>query len=193
MENLDLLTPLIIFFARLVDVSIGTVRIMFVIRGQRILAAFLGFIEVTIWLLAVSAVVTNVTENYLNVVGYSGGFAAGTLVGMWIESRLALGEQLIRVVNIEAHKYLAAFLRERGYLVTEVQGKGAMGAVEIVFLIVPRKKSQTATAAILEYCPRAFLTIEDVRSIVGGTSLFKTGGATAPSELTWWRRLVKKR
>src|SRR5690606_16083700 len=112
-----------------------------VMRGMKITAALLGFFEVTIWLYAVSAVVADARDNAVNVFAYGAGFAAGTLAGMWIEQVLALGSQVIRVMNVDRETSATRLLRGRGFQVTEVQGSGPDGPVEICFLVVPRKKA----------------------------------------------------
>ncbi|MBX3728605.1 MAG: hypothetical protein KF858_05425 [Candidatus Sumerlaeia bacterium] len=186
---MDWYIPLLIFLARIVDVSLGTLRIVVVMRGHKFGAAALGFLEVTIWLLAVSAVVTNVRDSWLTVVAYGGGFATGTLVGMSIEEKLAIGRQLVRVVNIDSSKKVAEFLRRRNLRVTEIEGAGATGRAELCFFVVPRKVVARVTHAILQYCPDAYITVEDIRSETVGSTIFDK----RPSALPLWRRLIKAR
>jgi uncharacterized protein YebE (UPF0316 family) len=151
--------PILIFLARIVDVSIGTMRMILVINGHRFIAAGLGFVEVVVWVLAVGGVIAFLT-NPLALLAYGLGFAVGTLVGMVLEEKIALGYRMIRVVNRDPTKQLASGLRERGYMVTQVPGEGRDGAVEIAFLGVKRRCLRRALADIEEIAPRSFVTIE---------------------------------
>lgn len=178
--------PLFIFLARICDVSIGTVRIITVIRGHKVIAAMLGFCEVVIWIFAVSAVIAFIRESLVTVIAYGAGFATGTLVGMVIEEKLAIGNQMIRVVNTNSSISVSSFLRGRNLIVTEVEASGATGAAELCFLVVPRKKTQTIVRAILRHCPKAFVTVEDIRSATSGSQIFP-----ARSQSPLWRRLIK--
>ncbi|MDK2972366.1 MAG: hypothetical protein PWP23_2121 [Candidatus Sumerlaeota bacterium] len=181
--------PILVFFARILDVSLGTLRIVAVMRGHKMSAAALGFLEVTIWLLAVSAVVTNVQESWVTVIAYAGGFACGTLIGMAIEEKLAMGSQLLRIVNVNPKKRVARFLRHRQYRVTEVEGTGATGRAELSFVVLPRKQVARVISLVLRYCPSAYLTVEDIRSEMVGSTIF----TQSPSGIPLWRRLIKFR
>ena len=116
--------PLLVFFARVVDVSLGTLRIIFTSRGRRNIAPLLGFVEVFIWIVVVSQVVKNV-HSLPAYLGYAAGFAVGTYVGMKIEERLALGMFVIRIILSQNGEQLAAQLRSTGYGVTIVNGMGS--------------------------------------------------------------------
>jgi uncharacterized protein YebE (UPF0316 family) len=177
--------PFLIFFARICDVSIGTVRVITVIRGHKLLAAVLGFFEVSIWLLAVSGVLRYISQSLFALVAYGCGFATGTLIGMFIEQKIALGQQMIRIVNADPTIDVAVNLRNEGLIVTEVTGQGAMGEVELCFLAAPRRRAQSVVAKILEICPSAFITIEDIRD---AHSVFtRLERSRAPG----WMRLIK--
>jgi uncharacterized protein YebE (UPF0316 family) len=112
--------PVFIFFARIADVSIGTFRTICVVRGMRILAPVLGFFEVAIWITAVSGALRYLGDHWYNVIAYAGGFATGNAVGMWIEERLAIGMQAIRLISSTRSAAVAAGLRLAGYAVTEI-------------------------------------------------------------------------
>jgi len=180
--------PVLVFFARILDVSIGTIRIIVVIRGQKFIAALLGFFEVTIWLMAVSTVITNIRESLWTVVAYSAGFACGNLVGMFIEEKLALGNQMIRIVNTDPTRDVAVYMRENGFVVTRVEASGVQGTSELSFLVVPRRLTSKTLSLIREFCPAAFVTGEDVRSTSGST-IFEG----PPSRQSRWRRWIKFR
>jgi uncharacterized protein YebE (UPF0316 family) len=185
--------PFLIFLARICDVSIGTVRIVVVMRGHKMAAAILGFFEVAIWVLAVSAVLTHIKESIWTIIGYASGYAVGTLVGMIIEEKMALGHQIIRVVNTDAKLRIADYLREKGFGVTQVQAVGMKGDHELCFIVAPRWKTKELVKLIHEHSAQTFVTVEDIRSMSAGPG---SGGGTgafmfAPSEVSFWRRLTK--
>lgn len=158
MEPMAWYVPILIFLARIGDVSIGTVRTILVIGGRSWLSAFLGFVEVLIWVLAAGGVITYLT-NVFALLGYAGGFAVGVLVGMLIENRLALGYRIVRVVNTNQEIALSDRLREKGYLVTRVDGHGRDGPVEIAFMILRRRLVQKLQADVARIAPRAFVSV----------------------------------
>jgi uncharacterized protein YebE (UPF0316 family) len=155
--------PILIFLARVADVSVGTLRIAFIARGRRIIAPVLGFIEVLIWILAIGQVLNNV-NNVITYIAYAGGFAAGNFVGMWLEDRLAVGYQVLRIITSRDAGNLISFLKEQGIGVTVVDATGQTGAVKIIFTILKRKDLAKVERAIKEFNPRAFYSIEDVRT-----------------------------
>lgn len=157
-----ILAPLLIFLARICDQSIGTIRIIFIGRGNRIIAPFLGFFEVLIWLLAIRQIMTNLT-NAIYYVAYAGGFAAGTYVGMFIEEKLAMGLVLVRIVTAQGDEELIDRLKAEGYGLTSVDASGARGRVHLIYTIVKRAGLDHLLQLIEELNPRAFYSIEDVR------------------------------
>lgn len=162
--------PLLIFAARVVDVSLGTLRIIFTARGKRYLAPLLGFIEVFIWIVVVSQI-TRRAHNLVAYLAYAAGFAAGNYVGIWIENRLAIGTLILRAILPDegAHATdLATTLHQAGYGVTRVSGEGANGPVQLVYTVVRRKDLSQVIALVHQIHPRAFLTVEEVRSVAEG-------------------------
>ncbi|MFT5423143.1 MAG: hypothetical protein ACI89L_000917 [Phycisphaerales bacterium] len=153
--------PILIFLARICDVSIGTVRTVFVISGYRRLSVVLGFFEVLIWVLAVGGVMKNLSEP-LAVVGYAGGYATGIFVGMMVEDKIAIGLRMIRVINPDPSVHVAAMLRERGIRTTRIEGSGQKGPVEVSFTVVRRKRVPEIRQMLAEHAPQAFITIERV-------------------------------
>ena len=157
-----LIGAVLIFLARIVDVSIGTLRIILVARDHRLWSSVLGFFEVLIWLLAISQIVTNLTSIELYI-GYAAGFAAGTYVGMTIERKLSIGTLLVRVVVPGVADRLVESLAGAGHRVTEVAGEGAHEPVTIIFTIIKRSSLPKVIAAVQAFDPAAFYTVEDVR------------------------------
>ncbi len=159
--------PVLIFFARIADVSLGTMRIIFLSRGRRRLAPFLGFFEVFIWIIAVSQLVRNLS-NVAGYLAYASGFAVGTIVGLWLEDRLALGTVSVQTILQNHGENLVCMLRDSGYGVTTIEGKGATGPVTIILSIIPRKELHLAIRQIKALYPKAFVSIEEVRSASEG-------------------------
>jgi uncharacterized protein YebE (UPF0316 family) len=155
--------PIFIFCARVVDVSMGTLRTMCVVRGLRFTAAILGFFEVGIWVTAVSGVLTHL-EQWYNIVAYASGFATGNVIGIFIEQKLAIGMQMVRLISRSQSAAVAAGLRLAGYAVTEVKGQGLRGQVSISFVVTPRKETPTVMRVANQIDPEVVSTVEDVRS-----------------------------
>ena len=164
LNDQPILMALAIFLARIADVSIGTVRTILVIRSRRFLAAFCGFFEVLVWLLAAAQVFANLDTWYL-AIAYAAGFAAGNIIGIWFESVLAIGSELVRAVSENTGVDLAGQLRKHGYSVTELPGEGDDGQpVEVLLIVEKRKKIRTLLTEIARIDPEAFWTTSDIKS-----------------------------
>jgi uncharacterized protein YebE (UPF0316 family) len=154
--------PVLIFLARVLDVSAGTLRIVYIARGSRILAPLFGFFEVLIWLVAVRQVLTG-DPPWTVYIGYAAGFTMGNLTGIYIESRLAIGRQVVRIITKGKKTDLAEALRQAGFGVTIVTGRGARGPVQILFSVIDRKRLPEMVQLIAQHQPGAFYSVEDVR------------------------------
>jgi uncharacterized protein YebE (UPF0316 family) len=161
------IVPTLICLARIVDVSLGTMRIILVSRGMRILAPVLGFFEILIWLLAIGQIMGNLT-NVANYFAYALGFALGNYIGITIEQRLAMGKVIVRVITARDATPLIEFLRAENYSVTVVKAEGATGPVHLLFMVIMRAQLPYVTDIIKRYNPQAFYSVEDVRYVAGG-------------------------
>lgn len=162
-----IILPFIIFLARVVDVTLGTIRIIFTSRGKRNLAPLLGFVEVLIWIVVIGQLVRNL-ESATSYLGYAAGFAVGNFVGMYIEDHLALGTLIVRAIVPSGGDELMRKLHDAGYGVTGVDGTGATGPVKLVYTIVKRRHLKEVVDIIHSCHPKAFLSVEDVRSTEEG-------------------------
>jgi len=151
----------LIFAARVADVSLGTLRTAFIVRGKRALAFVFGFVEVLVWVAVVAKVITNLGHP-IYLIAFALGFACGTVVGITIEGWFAIGEQVIRIFS-PAGTLLASALRERGFHVTEFSGTGRDGLVSLLFVQVRRRQANTVIEAARRIDPSCFYTIDDVR------------------------------
>jgi len=156
-----LLMPLLIFYARILDVSVGTIRIIFVSKGFRLLAPLLGFIEVFIWIIAINRLMGD-ASNFIFYIAYAGGFATGNLVGMLIEKKLSIGKVIIRLISQKDPKNLIEDFKKLEYPVTVFNGEGNRGEVKLVFLIIQKKNLKKVINMIDKFNPKAFYSIEDI-------------------------------
>lgn len=167
--SLDLvLGALLIFALRVVDVSLGTLRIAMLVRGQRTYAGLLGFFEALIWLLAVAQVITNL-DNVLQIIAYAAGYAAGTMLGTSIERWIAIGNVLLRVIERVDGPSCAEALREAGHYATVMNAEGRDGTVKIIFSVIPRRKQASVLKIIQESNPKAYVTFEQTTRASGAT------------------------
>ena len=159
-----MILPILIFLARLTDVSLSTLRIVLVTMGKRNIAPLIGFIEAFIWLLAIGQIMQNLT-NIMSYLAYAGGFATGTYLGMWLEQRIALGMVMVRVITGKTADDLVLTLKETNYRFTHLKAEGKYGDVGVVFSIVKRKSLPKFLHLINTHNPNAFYTIENIRHV----------------------------
>jgi uncharacterized protein YebE (UPF0316 family) len=165
--------PFVIFSMRIVDVSLSTVRILLAVRGFKTMVPVIGFFEVLIWVFAVGNAIRYLDSGW-HLLGYAAGFSTGTVVGMLIEERLAIGYATIRIVSRYGGVELADALRGLGFGVTEFAGQGRDGRVEIVYTVCLRRDIPRVTGEVEQWDPQAFVTVEEPRDIRWGW--MHTGG-----------------
>ena len=158
---------LFIFVLRLAAVAVGTVRMLLVVRGERIVATLVGLFQALFLVVALGKVVQDL-GNLLNILAYCVGFAAGTWVGMILEKRLALGYVLVRIVSLQEGRRVAVTLREKGYGVTEMLGEGLAGRVGIIDVVAKRKDVPLITSLGREIDEDAFITVQEPREVYRG-------------------------
>ncbi len=157
----------LIFFLRVCDMSLDTLRVLFVMRGKKQIAWGLGFFQSAIFVLAIGKVLTQV-NNPLNIIGYAAGFATGNVVGMLIEERIAIGHIMMNIISPRRGSAIVAHLRENGFAVTELAGRGKDGMVSLINCSVLRKQVESVHNLVNEVDTEAFITAEDVRPIRHG-------------------------
>ncbi len=162
-----IITPLLIFIARIFDVSVGTIRIILIAKGLKKFAPLLGFFESLIWILAVSQIMRHLS-NFYYYIAYASGFATGTYLGMLLEEKLSLGYVIIRVITYKDANGLVINLREKKYTATVLDAEGVSGPVKLIFLVIKRTNSEEVIQLIKQYNPNAFYSIEDVKFVSGG-------------------------
>lgn len=159
--------PLLIFVCRMSDVTLATLRNIFISKGFRSIVPFIGFFEVLIWLIAMKQVMNHV-DNWLSYFAWAAGFSMGTYVGMRIEERLALGTQVIRIITNQLSDNLIHALREANHGITVVDAQGAKGPVKMIFSVVKRTSVDEVVDIIEKHQPNAFYSVEDVRNAQHG-------------------------
>lgn len=159
--------PLLIFGLRICDVSLSTLRILLSVRNQKALAPIIGIAEVTIWIFAVGNAIRHL-DSPLHVAGYAIGFATGTIVGMWIEEKLAIGLATMQIISPRDTEALADALRALGCGVTEFEGRGREGRVGVVYTVTQRRRIRQVLETVERMDPDAFVTLEEPRAIRRG-------------------------
>jgi len=185
-----IILPFLIFSARVLDVSLQTLRIIFVSRGLKYLAPFVGFFEVIIWLLALRVIMENL-NNWACYIAYGAGFAMGNFIGIFIEKRLAIGNSIVRIITRKDAIPLIEHLRSSGYGVTSIQAEGSEGSVHVIYVIVKRHDLEAIGEVIRDFNPNAFYTVEDVRLVIKGIfPMNKLGAGHIPiiGSFMFWRK-----
>lgn len=154
--------PVLIFLARILDVTMGTIRIIFISKGFKYLAPVVSFFEVLVWLLAITQIMQNLT-NFVNYIAYAAGFATGTFLGIHIEKKLAMGYLSVSILTKKDPTVLIEKLETSGHKTTSIEARGKKSNVQMVFTIVKRKKLRNVLNAIKVFDPSAFYSIEDVK------------------------------
>lgn len=159
--------PLVIFGLRIIDVSFSTVRILLSVRNQRFVVPIIGFFEVLLWLLAAGNAIRHLESGW-HVLGYAAGFSSGSMVGLWIEEKLAIGLGTMRIISRRTDAQLATNLRALGCGVTEFIGQGREGKVDVVYTVVQRRAIRRVLDEVERLDPDAFVTVEEPREIRRG-------------------------
>jgi uncharacterized protein YebE (UPF0316 family) len=157
-----LVLPFLIFFSRIFDVTLGTIRHVFIAKGFKQIVPVLGFFEVLIWIVVVKQIM-NGANTWPCYVAWAGGFAAGNFLGLLIEERLALGLQIIRIITNQDCQALVEALRNANHGVTIVDGQGAKGQVKLIFTVLKRDNMGEVEELIAKYNPTAFYSVEDIK------------------------------
>lgn len=160
-------TAILVFLARILDVSLGTTRIILLSKGNRLEASVIGFFESLVWIVVTAQIIKHL-ENPIYYVAFAGGFACGNYVGLILENKLALGNVIVRVITRQEPEALIKALREEGFIITTVDAEGRDGPVVIIFAVLERKKIESFLKIVDRFSPQAFYTVEDVREVKKG-------------------------
>jgi len=155
--------PILIFLARICDVSLAMLRTVLASKGYKQIVPFIGFFEVLIWLAAISQIMNNL-NNWVCYIAWAGGYATGSYIGLYIEEKIALGIQVIRIITNQGSEELIQELKNKNYGLTILDAEGARGPVKMIFTVVSRKSVKDVIAIINQHTPQSFYSVEDVRS-----------------------------
>ena len=158
---------LFIYFARIVDVSCDTMRVLFTVRGKRSIAGFLGFLQALVWIFAVGVAIRHL-DSWLHVFAYAAGYATGTMTGITIERFIAYGVAQVRIITRGHGDAMATALRDLGFGVTVTRGEGRAGGVDILHTLVQRAQVQDVLGVVDDHDPVAMVTVEEPRAVRGG-------------------------
>lgn len=162
-----ILELLFIFFARIIDVSLGTIRMILVIRGDKIPAAMIGFFEILVYTIALGMVVGALNDP-VKLITFCAGFALGILVGSVIEERLALGYRGVQVIIDREHRHVVEELREEGFPVTCWEASGKAGPKTVMHMVVKRNMATVVADQIYAKDPSAFVVFMEPKQFRGG-------------------------
>ena len=159
--------PVLIFFGRVVDVSLGTLRIIFVSKGEKYKAPIIGFVEVFIWVVVISQILSRAND-LVSYLSYAAGYATGNYVGILLENRIAYGIVLCRIYTQKNGEELIQSLNKLNFGATVTHGRGSTNEVDIVETVVDRKELKTLEVIINNFDSNSFYVIEDVRTKQNG-------------------------
>lgn len=183
-----LILPLLIFIARICDVSINTIRIIYMLGGRRITATLLGFFEAFIWLLVIREIFKHL-DNWLCYVAYPAGFACGIFVGMIIEEKIAYGKVIVRIITRKDVSNLIQYLNLQHFRFTKVNAEGPDGNETLVFTVLERERLDELLNKLKELIPTAFYTIEKVKAAAESGALPEERGGLRI--FTWLRGVIR--
>jgi uncharacterized protein YebE (UPF0316 family) len=167
MEQDLILAGAFVFCMRLIDMSLDTTRLLLVVRGRKLYAGLIGAVQAAVFILAVSVVLSG-PLNFWKVVGYSGGFACGVILGMVVEERLAIGYAMLRVYSPTGGKAIAEAMRAAGHAVTEFSAECRTGGITVVNAVIVRRQVQAVREIVDAIDPNAFVTIDEAHPLQRG-------------------------
>lgn len=169
-----LLLYFLIFIIKVFEVSISTLRIVLITKDERLKGAFLAFFEVILWLLVITAVLRDITEDPFKMIVYALGFAVGNYLGSWLENKLGTGNASIEVISKRQDaKEITKVLRNHGLAVTSVAAKGMKSPREILVIYITRRNIQKTVKMIRAVNENVVITIHDIKPVYGGYQLFR--------------------
>lgn len=154
-----ILYALMIMSLRIIDVSLGTIRTIITVQGKKYVAGAIGFVEVTIWVVAITSVMSHL-DNWINIAAYSGGFALGTIIGITLEQKLGSGFVWLNIISMNYADDITNILRKNKFGVTLIPGEGASGGVTVLLVLIPRKRQKEVMSLIDNIDHKAFITVQ---------------------------------
>ena len=166
-DQYPFLLPIMIFFGRVIDVSLGTLRVIFVSKGAKNIAPFVGFFEVLIWIIIISQILARAND-WIAYVSFAAGYATGSYVGIMIEKRIAYGVVLCRIYTQKNGTDLLKKLNQLNFGATMTRGEGSVNQVNIIETVIDRKQLKCLEQTLIAFDPHIFYVVEDVRTRQNG-------------------------
>lgn len=162
-----LILPLLIFLARIVDQSLGILRIIFATKGLKLPVLAFAFFESFVWLLAVRQILVRIDHLYY-FFAFAGGFACGNAFGIFLEEKISIGFVIVRVVFQKDSEVSIKMLKNKGYRLTIVDALGMEGPVKMIFSTILRRQVKDFLETLNIHNPNAFYTVEEVKEVREG-------------------------
>ena len=166
---------LIVCLAKIVEISIQSLKTVMMVKGQRVRAAFLGFVECMIWGLVISTLVTTLGDDITLLVFYCSGYALGLFIGSTIENKIAIGTSNLELIaNDDSTKKITTYLKEHGRGYTVFEGRGSVDKMNMIFIVLPRKETPQTLREIRKCCDnRVFVAVSEISKYAGGYGMVK--------------------
>ena len=166
---------LIVCCAKIVEISIQSLKTCMMVKGQRLKAAGLGFVECMIWGLVISTIISTLGDNYLLLVFYCFGYAVGLFLGSTIESKIAIGTSNLELIaNDESTELITAYLNEKNMGYTVLDGHGSKDKMNMIFIVLARKETPKVLREIRQICDnKVFVVASEVSKYAGGYGMLK--------------------
>lgn len=187
LDPATILLGILIFLARVADVSMGTMRTLSIVQGRTRIAFLLGFLEVSMWLVIISTVIHRIAEQPILGIFYALGFSTGNVIGIVLEKRLAFGHIILRIITTKSGRQIAEKLRQSGHAVTTFQGEGLTGPVIMLYVVCARKEQNEVVQTVRTIEADAFYTVDMAGSV---SKLYRPYCSPQP---TGWRAILKKK
>lgn len=163
-----------IVLAKIVEVSMATIRMVLITKGERRIGSMIAFFEVSLWVILVSNVLNNITEDPFKIVAYALGFSLGNYSGSWIEEKIGIGLAEMQIIVKEEHgEQVVSALRDQGYAVTVMYGEGKNHPRHILMLYVPRKRIRECSTFVQSVQENAVITVSDKKAVYGGYGMLR--------------------
>lgn len=178
-EFLASLPPYAVWFivcgAKIVEISIQSLKTCMMVKGQRLKAAGLGFIECMIWGVVISTIISTLGDNFTLLFFYCTGYAVGLFLGSTIESKIAIGTSNLELIaNDESTELITAYLKERNMGYTVLEGRGSKDKMNMIFIVLARKETPRVLREIRKVCDnRVFVSVSEVSKYAGGYGMLK--------------------
>lgn len=170
-----ILVCLLVCAAKIIEITIQSLKTCMMVREQRFKAAALGFVECAIWGLVISTIIGTLGDNLFLLLFYCAGYAAGLFLGSTLEGKIALGTSSLQLIaNDENTAKIIEYLHEHNKGYTTFDGQGSKGKMNMIFIVLPRRETNKMLREIRKICENnVFVVVDDVNKYAGGYGMVK--------------------